>query len=215
MSTKELQEALDPENEFLEGQWWLKELDAMVENGTNDQKRAVYGVVRKMIRGNAAMRAALAEQAKAEPVENVTDELLKRLAFLRIITDPEKLKQIAGVLQGVLAAYQPAQQPAAELAMTDQQAALLNQAHDILLEHADEQRKRGNDSAANSAECSASVVLEMAAAWSAAQREPLTDAQLIRAGNNAPEPVISGISRAAFNRVFRFAEAVHGIGGQQ
>ena len=49
----------------------------------------------------------------------------------------------------------------------------------------------------------------------AASAKPLTDAQLIRAGNNAPEPVISGISRAAFNRVFRFAEAVHGIGGQQ
>jgi hypothetical protein len=57
----------------------------------------------------------------------------------------------------------------ARQAMTEQQAGLLNQAHDMLLAHADEQRKRGNDSAAAGAECSASAVLELAAAWAAAQ----------------------------------------------
>lgn len=34
--------------EFCEGQWWLVELDKMVENGTCEQRRAV-AVVRKML----------------------------------------------------------------------------------------------------------------------------------------------------------------------
>jgi hypothetical protein len=36
------------QEEFHEGQWWLKELDMMVESGTPNQKRAV-AVVRNMI----------------------------------------------------------------------------------------------------------------------------------------------------------------------
>jgi len=36
-------------NDFQEGQWWLVELDAMVKDGTSDQKRAV-AVVRNLLR---------------------------------------------------------------------------------------------------------------------------------------------------------------------
>lgn len=35
--------------EFAEGQWWLRELDAMAATGTPDQKRAV-AVVRNLLR---------------------------------------------------------------------------------------------------------------------------------------------------------------------
>ncbi len=50
--------------EFQEGQWWLKELDALVANGTPDQKRAVYGVVRNL------MRVANAQSATSEVKEH-------------------------------------------------------------------------------------------------------------------------------------------------
>lgn len=73
----------------------------------------------------------------------------------------------------------PVAPQAAQAHMTEQQATLLNQAHDMLLAHADEQRTRGNVSAAAGAECSAATVLEMAAAWAATPvAQPLTPAQM-------------------------------------
>ncbi len=74
-----------------------------------------------------------------------------------------------GCLRWPCPVHAPSVTEALRQAMTEQQATLLNQAHDMLLAHADEQRKRGNDSAAAGAECSASAVLELAAAWAAAQ----------------------------------------------
>lgn len=47
--------------------------------------------------------------------------------------------------------------------LTEQDALLLNQAHEILLEHAEDQRRKGNDSAAMGAECSANAVLRLSA----------------------------------------------------
>lgn len=49
--------------DFNEGQWWLKELDAMAKDGTPDQKRAV-AVVRNL------MATAKAQQPQA-PTESV------------------------------------------------------------------------------------------------------------------------------------------------
>jgi len=59
-------------------------------------------------------------------------------------------------LQGVLGTKQ--------LNKTERDGALLYQAHEILLEYAAEQRKRGNESAAMSADCSAYALVELAAA---------------------------------------------------
>jgi hypothetical protein len=47
--------------------------------------------------------------------------------------------------------------------LSEQDAALLNQAHEILLEHAEDQRSKGNDSTAMGAECSAEAVLRLGA----------------------------------------------------
>lgn len=44
-----LQSQAPQTEEYAEGQWWLKELDDLVKDGTPDQKRAVYGVVRKLM----------------------------------------------------------------------------------------------------------------------------------------------------------------------
>lgn len=41
--------------DFAEGQWWLQELDAMVKDGTPDQKRAV-AVVRNLMRHYSAVK---------------------------------------------------------------------------------------------------------------------------------------------------------------
>lgn len=50
--------------DFREGQWWLKELDAMVEDGTPDQKRAV-AVVRNLLRTSHAAVQPVADHACA------------------------------------------------------------------------------------------------------------------------------------------------------
>jgi hypothetical protein len=58
----------EPLSEFQEGQWWVRELDAMVKSGTDDQKRAV-AVVHHML------RAALATtQAPAPAAPVLSDE---------------------------------------------------------------------------------------------------------------------------------------------
>lgn len=72
------------------------------------------------------------------------------------------------------------QAPSAEL--SEQDATLLNQAYDMLLEYADHHRDLGNDSAAMGAECSADAVLRLAA--SAASAEP--PAQPQEAGEHPP-----------------------------
>ena len=43
--------------DFCEGQWWIKELDDIVKDGTPDQKRAVYGVVRALMREHTEMKS--------------------------------------------------------------------------------------------------------------------------------------------------------------
>lgn len=57
---KQIPPSGDMPEDFEEGQWWLKELDAMVVNGTHDQKRAV-AVVRNL------MTTAKAQQPQSEP----------------------------------------------------------------------------------------------------------------------------------------------------
>jgi len=74
-------------------------------------------------------------------------------------------KQAAAMLRWFALSDPSASAPAV---MTDEQATLLNQAHDLLLAHADNQRSRGNDSEAKGAECSADAVLKLAAAWASA-----------------------------------------------
>lgn len=74
-------------------------------------------------------------------------------------------KQAAAMLRWFALSDPSASAPAV---MTDEQATLLNQAHDMLLAHADDQRSRGNDSEAKGAECSADAVLKLAAAWASA-----------------------------------------------
>lgn len=46
-------DAPEPLSEFQEGQWWVTELDAMVADGTAEQKRAV-AVVHHMLRSARA-----------------------------------------------------------------------------------------------------------------------------------------------------------------
>lgn len=57
----------------------------------------------------------------------------------------------------------PASQERALPAISEQDATLLVQAHDMLLAHADDQRRKGNDSEASGAECSADAVLRLGA----------------------------------------------------
>lgn len=57
----------------------------------------------------------------------------------------------------------PASQEQAKPAISEQDATLLVQAHDMLLAHADEQRRKGNDSEASGAECSADAALRLGA----------------------------------------------------
>jgi hypothetical protein len=69
-------------------------------------------------------------------------------------------------------AAQPAQAP-----LSEQDAGLLNQAHELLECYSAEMRLRGNDSAANGAECSADAILRLFKLAEPAQ-VPLTDAQI-------------------------------------
>lgn len=76
-----------PSEAYAEGQWWLKELDDLVKDGTPDQKRAVYGVVRKLMQ--EVNQAGLAqsdvnEQSQAQqPSEDLKEmEARKDAAYL-------------------------------------------------------------------------------------------------------------------------------------
>lgn len=58
--------ALTELKEFEDGQWWVKELDGVAENGTPDQKRAV-AVVKKMLKVAAEVNAAIANDSQCPP----------------------------------------------------------------------------------------------------------------------------------------------------
>jgi hypothetical protein len=53
-------------SDFQEGQWWLAELDAVVANGTHDQKRAM-AVVRNLLATVAANTTPPAAPEKSQP----------------------------------------------------------------------------------------------------------------------------------------------------
>lgn len=59
----------DPLRDFLEGQWWVKELDAVVANGTHDQKRAV-AVVHNLLRVVAKQEKPI----KCDHVVSIVDD---------------------------------------------------------------------------------------------------------------------------------------------
>lgn len=63
----------NPINDFQEGQWWLKELDSLVKDGTSDQKRSV-AVVRNLI------RAAQQESDDPQELQRELFELLVKAA---------------------------------------------------------------------------------------------------------------------------------------
>ena len=60
----------DPITDFTEGQWWVKELDAVSLNGTDDQKRAV-AVVHHLLRAVAEISTPA---VKAEPTLRASDD---------------------------------------------------------------------------------------------------------------------------------------------
>ncbi len=62
----------EPLSDFQEGQWWVKELDAMVVDGTPDQKRAV-AVVHNLLN----MVHLLTQQKFTVTAEPVTEQQRK------------------------------------------------------------------------------------------------------------------------------------------
>ena len=70
-------------DDFQEGQWWLAELDSVVKNGTDDQKRSV-AVVRNLLKTAHSEIDALKEQARVmrEALEAIAEPYSKHPAFL-------------------------------------------------------------------------------------------------------------------------------------
>lgn len=92
----------DPLTDFQEGQWWIKELDALknIEGATLDQKRAV-AVVHNLL------RAAAAQPIPAKPVPSVSEVALdlgaRSSLFNRntLIFSPQQLRRLIRHFMGV------------------------------------------------------------------------------------------------------------------
>lgn len=111
--------------------------------------------------GHKYARHAAAELVLAHATQQATPDNAAEVARLKAVIDELERREIRSVAQ------QATPEP-----LSDQDATLLNQAHDMLLEHADDQRRKGNDSHAAGAECSADAVLRLAAQAAAATPEP-------------------------------------------
>jgi len=88
------------QDEFAKGQWWIAELDKMVEGGTPDQKRAV-----------AVVHNLLSQVAAPQPVsDDARDALVEALEVLAKLGNGEHYGNSDGnvIAQRALAAYRAA-----------------------------------------------------------------------------------------------------------
>lgn len=81
----------DKLSDFSDDQWWLPELDAAVENGTHDQKRAV-AVVRNLL---YTIHAHLTAQPHKAVVKLSDSEIANVLGFTEYTTEPTQMVMCA------------------------------------------------------------------------------------------------------------------------
>jgi hypothetical protein len=108
-----------PLSDFREGQWWISELDAWAETGSDDQKRAV-AVVHRLLRAVRAASTSANVAQGAEAVVNALEETQGLLvAMLHEKRSTQEIEQQIGDNRTALQAFASAALTAAQSASGD------------------------------------------------------------------------------------------------